>query len=288
MEQTKNRKPIIIVIITTLTLLLVAGGFIVINKLKEEPQEKEQQTQPETPAKENLLYQKDINTIVVRYAPMYNIETAEALNAMEEGGYIEIRELTLQGEDFKNVKNAIENLQPSKTFAECDCAIMDEIEVIINDEYLISFDTTFGYAGFMGSDRKIGEATVVGTRELYGAVSKLVAADFNNILEKVSSNPISIEKNQNTISITKEEDKKELLDNLKYIKVNNNADYLTYDDIASIVNFEDGKKLYVYGISIIGYLLDPAGESSFIVIAGNDRYDKVADRIYENNLQSKN
>lgn len=288
MEQTKNRKPIIIAIIT-ITLFFVAGGFIVINKIKQEPQGKEAQTQTENLQKENALYQKDISSIVIRYAPMYNISTAEALNEIEEGGYIEIRELTLQGEDFQNIKKLIENLQPNEAFADCDCMIMDEVEVIINDEYLVSFDATFGYAGFMENDRKIGESIVVGTRELYQEITKLVDEDFNKILEKISSEPISIEKEKNTINITKDEDKKKLLDNLNYIRVNNNDNYLTYDEIASVINFKDGKKLYVYKVSIIGYLLDPFGDSSFVVIKSKaDRYDKIVDRIYENNLPGKN
>ncbi len=225
--------------------------------------------------KENndYLLPDKIETIDLRYAPLYNISTANALNSTNN--FINFQTIKLNDNDFVEISNIIKTLKEDKSFYDCDCIIFDELELIVNDSYKITVGSDWGEVEINNDKFPVKISS-----ELYDKLINIEKINNDKIFNKIETNNISVLKENENINIIDEAKKEEIISNTKYLKVNINDDYETYDDgYIYTLNFDNNVSLYIYN-SKIGYLKSDA-ESTFIIMDGD--IEKVLTNLSKSN-----
>lgn len=227
----------------------------------------------QTKENNDYLLPNKIETIELRYAPLYNISTANDLNSTNN--FINFQTIKLNDNDFVEIYNIIKNLKEDKSFYDCDCIIFDELELIVNDSYKITVGSDWGELEINNDKYPIKISS-----ELYDKLINLEKINNEKIFNKIETNNISVSKENENVNIIDEAKKEEIILNTKYLKVNINDDYETYDDgYIYTLNFDNNVSLYIYN-SKIGYLKSDT-ESTFIIIDGD--IEKVLTNLSESN-----
>ena len=222
---------------------------------------------------------KKIDSITIRYAPGYNIATAEALNAKEK--YIEFQEVSLTGDEFKNMKTQLSKIREKKekSTQETDqLEMVDNYEVLVNKKIKLLVGDKYG----MVVDGK-KKTTVVLSNSFTTQLQKIVDKNNKKVIKTIPTENVFIKMEGASIQIKSKSNLKLIQDALSYYPVNINADYKNYDDGYHVeVILDNNVILYLYKDSALGYLSMKEGEndlSTFVVLQDN-LYDLIQ-QIYE-------
>ena len=196
-----------------------------------------------------VLVDSDINKINLKFYPGYNIATAEAINEINKNGnYIDEINIEVVDEDFDKLSSLIKGLKPTTfDFSTCDCAyIMDDYEIIINDNQVLSLGDEFG---------SNGEFTFDVSEEFNTLIKNIISKSDNDIYSNFVANEVTISADGNEITLTEDEINR-LLDN-RYFTVNNDEeDYENYDGgYKYIIKVDNEIEYYLYD-SDMAYLKD--------------------------------
>lgn len=257
----KKNKIIIISIMVAITLLIVL--LIVVSKEK----------------KKNKLLPGVINSVTIEYYPFYNIETAESLNSFHDYNYIEKQIIQLSKEEISTIKNEIDNIyDDSDEFSKCQCLIIDNYKMIINDEYELIIDKHWGQYKYLNNS-----TAVYIPDNLYEFVLNKVEKNNTKISKTLDANKITLEKDGKT-TIINDDLKNDFLNKFTYLEVNIEEDYLTYDDgYVYVLYFDNHNILYLYSGCDIGYLVNKdSNQNSYVHTNG------ITKEYIENILSSIN
>ena len=238
--------------------------------------------------KDNSIYNKEIKSISIMYYPTYNIGTIESLSEIGYDDFLEIKTIELKDNDLKNISNLISKIKKYSSYVNCNCELTSDSYLLINNEFIIYVGGDFGDYGNLYSNfdnvAKIPE-------ELNKYVHNLMFDNNLKIFNKIDSDNIIIEKNNKSINVTDQNDKQLILNNFSYLELNmenfeKRKSYLEYDEISSIIDFDNGTKVYMYKNSKIGYLYNEVGESFYIItnssiLEGYSNFDSFISNIYD-------
>lgn len=222
--------------------------------------------------------------IKIRYAYTYNVATADALNEInEDGEYIDILEINLEGKTLEKVTSLLEK-QSYKKIENLMLAVMDVYEVNINDEIKLSITPGRNYAQY----NKGKESFIIKiSEELVNEIDRIVQEEASKNIGKFSSEKITIiSEDNNQVTITDEEYIKQLEKNSKHTKVNINEDELNDEKINYIVDLNNGTKIYVYFASCLGKVVNENGKNYYVAFIGD--YENIVEIMFENYVSGRN
>ena len=225
------------------------------------------------------IISEDISSLSVEYAPLYNFETAQELNANIDGDFIQIQKLELTNSQISKIKKYLKKIQKDDEFYKCECVVNDEVLITINGKNELAVGEKFGEYRDLGNDTK----TVVGISDsFYQYISKLVEEKNSNIFQEIEAQDIQITRAGETYPVESKRDIIQIVSNLRYFPVSIYDNYETYNGgYHYVVNFGDQYVLYLYG-TMIGYLQDNTLEEPdyYYVIIDGDIYD-IVDNLFE-------
>lgn len=222
--------------------------------------------------------------IKIRYAYTYNVATADALNEInDDGEYIDILEINLEGENLEKVTSLLEK-QSYKKIENLKLAVMDVYEVNINDEIKLSITPGQNYAQY----NKGKESFIIKiSEELVNEIDRIVQEEASKNIGKFSSEKITIISEDNKqVTITDVEHIKQLEEKSKHTKVNNNENTLDNEKISYTVDLNNGTKIYVYFASCLGKVVNENGEEYYVAFIGN--YEDIVGIMFENYISGRN
>lgn len=222
--------------------------------------------------------------IKVRYAYTYNVATADALNEInEDGEYIDILEIKLEGETLKKINSLLEK-QSYKKVQNLDLLVLDVYEVNINDEIKLSITPGENYAQY----NKGEESFIIKiSEELVKEIDRIVQEEASKNIKQFSSEEITIMSEGNEqVNIREENHIKQLEEKSKHTKVNINEDELNDEKINYIVDLNNGTKIYVYFASCLGKVVNENGEEYYVAFIGN--YEDIVGIMFENYISGRN
>lgn len=250
MKMRKNK--IIILIVLVISILVVLS--IILTKYK----------------KEEKLLPDVITSITIEYYPFYNITTAETLNSIYDYNYIDKQIIKLNEAEINDIKKEISNIYDDTVeFSKCDSVITDKYKMIINNNYELIIDESWGQY------KHLEKNTIINIPDnLYDYVLNKVEGNNTKIFKKIKADKISIEDNNKLVNVS-ENTKENFLNKFSYLEVNINEDYLTYDDgYVYVLYFDDNRVLYLYRGCVIGYLVDnDLNYNSYVLVSGINEED---------------
>ncbi len=216
----------------------------------------------------------DINSLVIKFYPGYNIATAEAINDVnKEGDFVQVVTIKVEGEDFNKLSSMISEFEPTTfDFSTCNCAyIMDEYEIIVNGETIYSLGEEYGFND---------EFTFDVSNDFNILVNSILSKYDNQIYKRLSTTNAKIIKDNEEIILTDEE-VSDILE-YKYYVVNQNEPYETYDGGYKYeVVLDKGISLYLYDTGMA--YLSNGSESTYINFVYRDKYFyNYIDTLYKN------
>ena len=270
-----------VIIISLIIILLMGITVIVLFKLnnKNEELEKEKKT-------------NNGNTVKIRYAYTYDVPAADDLNEMqnEEYGedYIEILEIYLEGDELTKMNELIKN----SSFEKADLSLYKNtklgigvrgtFEVTINNDIVLLMNKEWSMY------TKDSNSYIMHTPEkLFDEISMLVYEKAYQNLKSYETSKITIISEQTDgedVIITDKKQINNILENLKYSKVNMNETEMKDEEINYTVNLNNDVQIKVYDASSIGYVVDN-NEKYYVAFVTN--FEDLISTLYENYLTEK-
>lgn len=274
MKKLELRSKISIVLVSLLIIGVVLGTFFYINN-------------------QNKNYAKNIDSIKIRYAYAYNLETADALNEISENGnVIDILEINLEGEEFLNIQKMLQKTSFKKV-ENLDLLVIDQYQVVVNDDYKLSICPGEDYAYYQEGNNSF---IIKISEELVNEIDKIVESRVSQTITEESSEKITLskvffddkeeEEIAKDLEITDKKHIKTILESLKYSKVNITEEELAGEDIEYVVDLNNGLKVCTYHASVLGYLLDENNEKIFVSFYTD--FDYIVELMYENYISGRN
>ena len=224
------------------------------------------------------------NSITIRYAYAYNVATAELLNEInKDEKYIDILEIKLKDENLRKINSLLEK-QSYKKVNGIGLEVLDVYEVNINDEIELSICPGEDYAYYTNGKKSF---LIEISEELVNEIDRIVQEEAKKNIKEFSSKKITIISADNEqISITDEEDIKQLKEKSTCKKVN--ADEKTFENEKKsyTVDFNNGTKIYLYFASSLGKIIEENGKEYYV--AFTEDYEDIVETMFENYISGRN
>lgn len=222
----------------------------------------------------DYIYNKEIQSIVIKYYEGYNIATGDAVRDT-----IPLNTIELKSDDLDEMSKLVKTLTKVKYSKNDEMYnhmqydyICDYYKLEINNSFIIYIGDEYGITDDKSDYFKVPE-------ELYNKVLKIVKKyNEDNVYKTINSEKITIICNQEKLDIIDKEQLEEL-SSYQYYVINATDKDFDNEKIAYILDLSDGRKIYIYFASVLSCIYYGNGTHEYIYTGNLKNY---VEKIFEN------
>lgn len=210
---------------------------------------------------EEIIYDKKIESINIKYYEGYSFSKGEELN-----NKIPQNTINLESENLNEVSQQISEIKGLKSSAAYDNIkvnyICDSYKLEINDDFTIYIGEKYGIVGNNKIYFEVPE-------ELYKKLSEIVKKyNEENLYKKINADKITIIKKEEKLELTDKE-QIERISNFEYYVVNSKEEDYKKEEPVYKLDLNDGRILDIYKASVVGCMNNKDGSKEYIMYKGS-------------------
>ena len=280
MEENKHIKISLktVIIILSIIIFLIIGliAILIGSTNKEKPLTSDSRTDMSNQESSNgdYIYNKEIQSIVIKYYEGYNIATGDAISDT-----IPLNTIDLKSDDLNEMSKLIKTLTKVKYSKNDEMYshmqydhICDYYKLEINNSFIIYIGDEYGITDEKNDYFKVPE-------ELYNKVLKIVKKyNEDNVYKTINSEKITIICNQEKLDIIDKEQLDEL-SSYQYYVINATDKDFNNEKIAYTLELSDSRKIDIYFASVLSCIYYSDGTHEYIYTGNLEDY---VEKIFEN------
>ena len=218
----------------------------------------------------DYIYDKDIESITLKYYIGYNFETMNTIISLGDDFVVPLQSINLSGNDLTEVASLLKNLkkidssQSSPLYQKVEFSMTDQLKIEINNNFAIFIGDEYGST----EDKSTYFAV---SKNLFNKITEIVS-NYNDtyVYKTFNSSEMSVTYKGKTYDISEPQTLKSLSDAKYYVIKMADKDFEA-DKIEYTLNLSDGRKVDILSGSVLSRITYSDGTHEYIYSASNLR-----------------
>ena len=218
----------------------------------------------------DYIYDKDIESITLKYYIGYNFETMNTIISLGDDFVVPLQSINLSGNDLTEVASLLKNLkkidssQSSPLYKKLEFNMTDQIKIEINNNFTIFIGDEYGTT----EDKSTYFAV---SKNLFNKITEIIS-NYNDtyVYKTLNSSEISVTYKGKTYDIAEPQTLKSLSDAKYYVIKMADKDFEA-DKIEYTLNLSDGRKVDILSGSVLSRITYSDGTLQYIYTGTNIR-----------------